>query len=130
VLDEKLTKLLELDARYADRLEQPLSVACKLEWAIKARVDTALETWMVSQGERHGFAICKDQYQQLKLQASGYSWHALSKRTGQRTRSGFSAVNFTGELTVTDVDTFKHALFYGIGRSKAFGCGLLMVRRA
>ncbi|MBL7000104.1 MAG: type I-E CRISPR-associated protein Cas6/Cse3/CasE [Gammaproteobacteria bacterium] len=42
---------------------------------------------------------------------------------------GFSAVDFTGVLTVTDVDLFKVALFNGIGRSKAFGCGMLLIRR-
>ncbi|MCF6252652.1 MAG: type I-E CRISPR-associated protein Cas6/Cse3/CasE [Methylococcaceae bacterium] len=34
-----------------------------------------------------------------------------------------------GTLQITDVDKFKKILFDGIGRSKAFGCGLLMIRR-
>jgi CRISPR system Cascade subunit CasE len=43
---------------------------------------------------------------------------------------GFSTVDFTGELTVTDPQTFRRALFEGIGSAKAFGCGLLLVRTA
>ncbi|WP_407081634.1 type I-E CRISPR-associated protein Cas6/Cse3/CasE [Methylomonas montana] len=32
-------------------------------------------------------------------------------------------------MQITDPEKFRQALFQGIGRSKAFGCGLLMVRR-
>jgi len=130
MLDEKLTALLKGDARYADRLDQPLPLSEKLEWTLKAVVDQALEKWMQSQGARHGFVICKSRYDQLKLQSSGYLWHALNVKAKRGTKSGFSSVDFTGELKVIDVDKFNDALFNGIGRSKAFGCGLLMVRRA
>jgi len=129
-LDEKLTALLESNARYADRLEQHLSLTDKLEWVMKGVVDTALETWMLSRGERNGFLICKDRHDQLELQATGYIWHALGGKAKRGIKSGFSSVDFTGELEVRDVDSFRHALFSGIGRSKAFGCGLLLVRRA
>jgi len=128
-LDEKLAALLASDARYADRLEQSLTRSDKLEWAMKSAVDQALEKWLVSKGESHGFVLCKDGYEQLKLQSSGYLWHALSEKAKRGTKSGFSSVDFTGELEVRDVDKFEDALFSGIGRSKAFGCGLLMVRR-
>ncbi len=128
-LSEKLSSLLENDARYADRLEQSLNMIDKLEWALKASVDKALEKWVASQGQRHGFVICKDGYNQLKLQGSGYIWHALNGKAKRGIKSGFSSVDFTGELEVTDVDKFKNALFRGIGPAKAFGCGLLLVRR-
>jgi CRISPR system Cascade subunit CasE len=36
-------------------------------------------------------------------------------------------VDFSGELTVVDPVTFGFALQNGIGRAKAFGCGLLLV---
>ena len=129
-LGEKLTVLLQGDIHYADRLEQPLSLNEKLEWVMKGAVDTALEKWMVSQGDSNGFLICKDRHDQLKLQASGYVWHALGGKAKRGIKSGFSSVDFTGELEVRDVENFKHALFHGIGRSKAFGCGLLLVRRS
>jgi len=45
-------------------------------------------------------------------------------------KAGFSSIDFTGELQITDIEKFQHTLFNGLGRSKAFGCGLLMVKRA
>jgi len=129
-LDEKLTTLLASDARYADRLEQSLTHSDKLEWAMKSAVDQALDKWLRAKGELHGFVLCKDGYERLKLQSSGYLWHALGKKSKRGTKSGFSSVDFTGELEVRDVDEFEDALFNGIGPAKAFGCGMLMVRRA
>ncbi|WP_083803977.1 type I-E CRISPR-associated protein Cas6/Cse3/CasE [Desulfonatronospira thiodismutans] len=32
-------------------------------------------------------------------------------------------------LEVTEPDSFKETLFNGLGRSRAFGCGLMLVRR-
>ncbi len=39
------------------------------------------------------------------------------------------AKRFVGKLQITDLSGFEQALFKGIGRSKAFGCGLLMIKR-
>ena len=41
----------------------------------------------------------------------------------------WSALDFSGELTVIDPAAFIVALSKGIGPAKAFGCGLLLVRR-
>lgn len=38
-------------------------------------------------------------------------------------------VDFEGELQVTDLKRFTPILFNGIDPAKAFGCGLLLVRR-
>ena len=38
-------------------------------------------------------------------------------------------MDFTGKLTVLDAAKFGAALTQGIGHAKAFGCGLLLVRR-
>lgn len=128
-LDDKLTSLLKGDDRYAGRLKQSLQLVDKLEWAMKAAVENALEHWMISKGERNGFLICRDKYGQSKLQSSGYLWHSLREKDKKAKKPGFSSVDFTGEVEVTDVAKFKHALFNGIGRSKAFGCGLMLVKR-
>jgi CRISPR system Cascade subunit CasE len=42
----------------------------------------------------------------------------------------FSSVDFNGILIVTEKNKFYRALFKGIGREKAFGCGLLMIKRS
>lgn len=128
-LGQRLTEMLQNDPRYAETLGQVGQLADLLEWAIKAQVERTLENWLTHQGERLGFKLVADGNGLTKLQTSAYQWHGLSAKGGKGDKSGFSSVDFTGELQITDMDKFKEALFAGIGRSKAFGCGLLMVRR-
>ncbi len=40
-----------------------------------------------------------------------------------------SVVTFEGVLIVTDAESFRNAIMRGIGRSKAYGCGMLTVMR-
>lgn len=130
-LNAHLTQLLANDSRYAERIGQIAGLADKLEWAIKAQVDQALENWWRRQGERCGFELVHDQNGLSKLQNSGYQWHALPQKIKKKgDKSGFSAVDLSGELQITDIEKFQHTLFNGLGRSKAFGCGLLMIKRA
>jgi len=126
-LDGRLTTLLKNDFCYAERLRQSMQLHDKLEWSIKAVVDDALEKWVVRQGQRHGFSLAKDDNKQCKLQNSAYRWQPLKADKG--IKSGFSSVDFVGDLEITDVVQFTKALFGGIGRAKAFGCGLLLIRR-
>ncbi|MFZ5757717.1 MAG: type I-E CRISPR-associated protein Cas6/Cse3/CasE [Pseudomonadota bacterium] len=42
----------------------------------------------------------------------------------------FSSVDLSGELEVTDVPRFLGMLSAGLGRGRAFGCGLMLVRPA
>jgi CRISPR system Cascade subunit CasE len=129
-LNAKLSEILANDQCYAERLTQISSQADKLEWAVKAHCDTALENWLQKQGERLGFKLCNTPEGLSKLQNSAYSWHGLAQKARKKgEKSGFSSVDFTGELQITDLGKFQQALFSGIGRSKAFGCGLLMIRR-
>jgi CRISPR system Cascade subunit CasE len=129
-LSQQLTVLLAKDLRYAERLRQISSLSDKLEWGIKAHIDIALENWLTKQGERLGFELVVDDDGLSKLQNSSYLWHGLPAKAKKKgDKSGFSAVDFSGELQITDMSKFKEALFTGIGRSKAFGCGLLLIRR-
>lgn len=130
-LNQRLTELLANDPRYTERLRQIFSLFDKLDWSIKAQIDVALESWLKKQGERMGFELTVGNDGLSKLQNSAYIWHGLPEKTKQKDKkSGFSSVDFTGELQITDTAKFEQALFKGIGRSKAFGCGLLMIRRA
>ena len=129
-LNAHLTQIIANDLRYAERLSQIAGLADKLEWAIKAQVDKTLENWWQRQGERCGFELVHEQNGLSKLQNSGYQWHCLPQKTKQKgDKSGFSAVDLTGELQITDPEQFRQTLFNGLGRGKAFGCGLLMVKR-
>ncbi len=128
-LDARLTSLLREDPLYADRLEQKMTLGDKLNWYIKAIVDRELVRWVDRKGKQHGFALVQDRHGLPKLQNSAYRWHGLHNKGAKEKRSGFSSVDFTGDIRVTDVQKFTKALFEGIGRSKAFGCGLMLVKR-
>jgi len=98
-----------------------------LDVAMKARINKSLETWLIEKGKRLGFAVVRDVHRgRLKFQAEGYQWHPLPKK-GRG--AGFSSVDFEGEVEVVDSGAFAKALFAGIGPSKSFGCGLMLVRR-
>ncbi len=128
-LDARLTSLLNEDTRYADILRHGMAKRDKLDWSLKAVVDRALLRWIERQGKQHGFVLRQERQGLPKLQNSSYRWHELNKKGVKGMKSGFSSIDFTGELQVTDTLKFSKALFSGIGRSRAFGCGLMMVKR-
>lgn len=48
-----------------------------------------------------------------------------SDTRGSRHQVRISKVRFVGTLEITDADAIRHALTHGIGRARAYGCGLL-----
>lgn len=79
--------------------------------------------WLISRAEKHGFSVGKN-----SIIIDGYLQHHLYKRNNPKPLR-FSSVHFEGILTVIDPEIFCNTLYYGIGKSKAFGCGLLLVKR-
>ena len=75
--------------------------------------------WLKSRAERLGFEVDEE-----SLAIDSYEQHSE-----KNDRLRFSTVDFSGELTVADPAAFDVALRDGIGHAKAFGCGLLLVRR-
>jgi len=78
--------------------------------------------WLDRKGEQHGFSVKQfdvkiDNYREYTVKAAGKEKFML--RT----------LDFEGKLNIADADQFKMALFSGIGSGKAFGCGLMLVRR-
>ena len=51
-----------------------------------------------------------------------------TQHRGRKAEIQFSTVDFGGELAVKDAVRLTEALCAGVGRAKAFGCGLLLVR--
>jgi CRISPR system Cascade subunit CasE len=78
--------------------------------------------WLVQRVEHLGFNVQAD-----TLLVDGYQQYE-SYAKGKKPIS-YSTVDFQGVLTVTDPERLKQTLFQGIGKAKAFGCGLLLVRR-
>ena len=84
--------------------------------------------WLAGVAKRNGFEIMltNEEEPQRKLQVDAYEQSKAGKRDHN---IRFSAVDFSGELLVTNPELFHQALFNGLGHAKAFGCGLLLVRR-
>lgn len=82
--------------------------------------DTAAREWLDAQGKRRGFAI-------ENLIVENYRLARLVRPNGKQ--ASFGVVNLSGVLTVREPESFVGALVSGFGRSKAFGCGLMLVRR-
>ncbi|MDA8084371.1 MAG: type I-E CRISPR-associated protein Cas6/Cse3/CasE [Nitrospiraceae bacterium] len=126
-LEEKLREVVAVNERFAEGRTKTLKPLELLDLALKARMDKALETWLAGRSERLGFAMVRDaESGRLKFQAEGYQWHSLPRKGRD---AGFSSVDFEGEIEVVDAELFVKALNAGIGPAKAFGCGLMLVRR-
>ena len=82
--------------------------------------------WLDGVADRNGFEIALSTEDEPRLQVDSYDQNNASKRDHN---IRFSAVDFSGELLIKKPELFKIALFNGIGHAKAFGCGLLLVRR-
>lgn len=128
---EKLREVIRTNKRFESLLENNLTPVQQFEWALKAASDFALESWLRDKGTRNGFELVDEESMngrvRLQFQAEGYRWHAMPRK-GRN--AGFSSVDFDGSLRVVNPSLFKDMLFNGIGPAKAFGCGLMMVRRA
>lgn len=75
--------------------------------------------WLRSRGSKNGFDL-------EKVVETSYRWHALPNKNR---KAGFSSLDYEGLLRVTNPEQFKEMLTKGLGPSKAFGCGLMLVRR-
>jgi CRISPR system Cascade subunit CasE len=84
-------------------------------------VQEAGEQWLHSRQDRLGAHV-------TSIRSDGYRQHRSYKR-GQNNAIRYSTLDLQGTLTVTDEDKLLDVLFHGIGHARAFGCGLLLVRR-
>lgn len=84
--------------------------------------------WLESQGERNGFSLVVEGEGRPALRVDGYAQRVIPR---ERARPAlFSVVDFEGVLEVGDPDRFLPALTRGFGKAKAWGCGLMLIRRA
>ncbi len=80
--------------------------------------------WLEAQGQRNGFEL-------IELDVDDYSVQVLPEYTGaRRGQPHFGILDMTGLITVTDPPAFLDKVSKGFGRAKAFGCGLMLIRRA
>lgn len=84
-------------------------------------VQRAGARWLLARNGKYGFTITEGFFR-----VEGYRQHVAYRR---KKRITYSTIDFDGLLTVSDKEKFLKALFSGIGPAKAFGCGMLLVRK-
>ena len=82
--------------------------------------EAAAAEWMKRQGAARGF-------EPRLTTVEGYSTINLGRQRRQGATLGI--LDLVGSLEVTRPDTFLTALAGGFGRAKAWGCGLMLIRR-
>ena len=79
--------------------------------------------WLERQGARTGFTI-----RSAEVGVDGYDQHRISRK-GSAPSMSYSTLDFAGTLTVADPASFLPAIERGFGAAKAYGCGLMLIRR-
>lgn len=92
---------------------------CLLDEQVSDAVEKATVNWLEKRGVSYGYEL-------NSVQATGYHWNALPEKNRS---AGFSSMDYEGVITVRDPIRLLTMLSKGLGPSKAFGCGLMLVRR-
>jgi CRISPR system Cascade subunit CasE len=86
--------------------------------------------WLVRQGERMGFVIPSGRNGQPDVAPTPCLKLIGQQRSGERGPITITPVRFDGHLVITDNTAFAEAIRTGIGRGKAYGCGLVSLAPA
>ncbi len=98
--------------------------------------------WLRAQAQRGGFRIVEAPVESIgedglieaepasraAVRVEGYRQHRIARRGATPIR--FSTLDFEGLLEVSDPPAFLAKVAAGFGPQKAFGCGLMLLRRA
>lgn len=87
--------------------------------ALKTRETIA--DWFIEKAAPWGFAVSPEHLEVREIEVKRFE----KKKGGQTVTQG--QAKLTGRLTVTDKIKFVQSFQNGIGRGKAFGCGLLQI---
>lgn len=86
-------------------------------------VEKAGRKWLTKRAEQGGFS-----FNDSSVRIDGYRPNTSGRKKGKK-EIRYNTMDFRGILTVTDTDKFTKTLMQGLGKSKAFGCGLMLIRR-
>ena len=94
----------------------------------QGQVQQAGTAWLERQAATAGFALVPG-----RLRVDGYETWRIPRDPGADGRARppvrYSTLDFSGVLCPTNPDRFLVALACGFGRARAFGCGLMLIRR-
>ena len=94
---------------------KPDRAGSRMQLAEKAAYD-----WLTTRATEHGFHLDK-------LRLEGYRAERFARRGGKFGTLGI--FDLKGALTITEPNSFLARLRQGFGRGKAFGCGLMLIKR-
>ncbi|URN07661.1 type I-E CRISPR-associated protein Cas6/Cse3/CasE [Actinomadura madurae] len=94
-------------------------------------------SWLLQRQESGGFAIVRkpsardhhDEMDQHELIVHNRRQLAFKKKGGSKPVT-LVTVTFDGRLDVTDAEAFRRTLTHGVGKAKAYGCGLMTLATA
>lgn len=81
------------------------------------------EQWLADRAHKHGFAVVSGPYDVPSLSVVERGVMRFGKDGGRKVT--IAHATFEGVLEVTDAALLRRALCEGIGRAKAYGCGLI-----
>lgn len=82
--------------------------------------------WLVTRAERHGFSVSDDGGEGADVQVTRRDRESFVKGApDEKRRATISRAQFDGVLQVRDPEVLRSSLIHGIGRAKAYGCGLM-----
>lgn len=80
--------------------------------------------WLLMRAESYGFTLEENAFDVVHMQ-----WKKFLKGKDGNREVALHTATFEGVLTISDLECFKQTLLSGIGRAKAYGCGLLTIAR-
>lgn len=83
--------------------------------------------WLLERQERLGFEVMQTtrDHDLMVHNQRGLWFDKRERGTGEHNRVPLYSVTYDGRLRVTDPEALRSALVSGIGKGKAYGCGLL-----
>ncbi len=88
------------------------------------------EEWLRRKGEEAGFELGRVEVEDYSVAALPPSPKGPFGRKARKGQPQFGVMDLQGALKVVDPALFVAQLSKGFGRAKAFGCGLMLIRRA
>lgn len=80
--------------------------------------------WLIKRSEKCGFKLNEETFDVTHTQ-----WEKFPKSRNGAREVTIRTATFEGLLTITNLEQFTASLTTGIGRAKAYGCGLLTIAR-
>lgn len=86
-------------------------------------VNTQVKLWLINRAACLGFSVDHND-----LVVEGYTRHRFYGNKMKRIVN-IGILDYCGVLMIADAEKLNNTLFNGIGKAKAFGCGLLLIKR-